>query len=149
MTNNCTNKTHDSHVKVAGEHGRQAVIRNGNRESFIRSKVDGCMLKQQTAADWVVSKPKVGDVIIELKGGDVSHAVDQIQATLNYWNKNNLSNGKFGALVVCSKYPKVDTKIQRAKLFLASKHKTPLHVVTQNLEYDFDALLSIRGPFST
>ena len=66
-----------------------------------------------------------------------------------YWNKNNLSNGKFGALVVCSKYPKVDTKIQRAKLFLASKHKTPLHVVTQNLEYDFDALLSIRGPFST
>lgn len=145
MSESCVVETKQSNIKV-GENGRQAIIRNQKNELFSKAKVDGCLLKNKTSSDYVVSKPKVGDVVIELKGCDVDHAVEQVKSTMDFWVKNGFNNGLFSALIVCTRYPKVDTKIQRAKLALAKIHKSPLHIVTQNLEYDFDALLSFRGP---
>lgn len=145
MTGSCVVETKQSNIKV-GENGRQAIIKNPGNELFCKAKVDGCLLKNKTSSDYVVSKPNVGDVVIELKGCDVDHAVEQVKSTMDFWKQNGLSNGLISALVVCTKYPKIDTKIQRAKLALAKIHKSPLHIVTQNLEYDFDALLSFRGP---
>lgn len=142
----CITKTKDTLIKVH-EKGRQAIVRNPKQDLFIRAKVDGCLLTNKTASDWVIAKPKIADVVIELKGCDVDHAVEQIAETISFWNASGNSNGKWAALVVCSRYPKVDTKIQRARVKLAKQYKAPLHVVTQNTVYDFDALLSMKGPF--
>jgi hypothetical protein len=126
----------DSKIKVE-ENGRQAVFLNKVREPYIRTKVDGCLLHNTIASDWVVSKYKCGDVIVELKGADVNHAVEQVVATAEYWELHELRNGKLAGLIVCSKYPRFDTKVQRAQQKFATKYKAPLHVVTKNSEYMF------------
>jgi hypothetical protein len=76
----------------------------------------------------------------------VDRAVDQIIATMKYWCDEGRTNGKLGALVVCTRYPKIDTKIQRAKNKPAKSFKSPLHIVTKNYEFEFANLLNLLGP---
>jgi len=134
-----------SRIKVE-ENKRRVLIKNDSKEKYIKYKVDGCLISGQIACDYVIAKPKVGDVIIELKGTDVDHAVLQILNTANYWKKNKLNSGSLAALVVCTRYPRIDTKIQRAKSKFARDFKGPLHVVTKNEEFEFVRLLSFKGP---
>jgi hypothetical protein len=137
-----------THSKVKVEEGRRkAVFLNETRDQFLRTKVDGCLVKDQTASDWVVSKLRVGDVIVELKGTDVDHAVRQILITAMYWTLHQTKQGALAALIVCSQYPRVDTKIQRAQRSFARKHKGPLHVVSHNCEVQLEHVLSFNGPF--
>ena len=145
MTEACFDNTTVSRIKFE-EKGRCAVILNPDREEYTRARVDGCLIRDALAADWVVTKPDIGDVVIELKGSDVDHAIDQITATIDYWISERLRCGKLSALIVCAKYPKVDTKVQRAKSKFARAFKAPLHIVSRNHEYSFLALLSPRGP---
>lgn len=146
MDKACVEVLRHSRIKVA-ENGKQAVVLNSKKEKFERLKIDGCLVKNKTASDWAISKHGVGNVVIELKGSDVAHAVKQIKETLDFLRCSEYMGAKCGALVVCSKYPKIDTKIQRAKQLIAETHKAPLHIVTKNEEYEFDALLSFSGPF--
>jgi hypothetical protein len=145
MTAACEEKTKASKIKVA-ENGKSAVILNGEREDFKKIKVDGCLVKNLTASDWVISKDKTGEVVIELKGCDVDHAVVQVMATIEHLTAFKLRTGKLGCLIVCSRYPKHDTKVQLAQQRIAKQFKAPLHVVSRNLEYAFEKLLSFDGP---
>lgn len=144
MTEKCFIDTADSKIKFR-EAGRQAVVLNASKELFTRVKVDGCLLKEVTAADWVLAKPSVGDVVIELKGTDIGRGIEQVRKTINHWNKAGLRAGRIAALIVCSRYPRIDTKIQRAKQALARDHRAPLHVVPRNREFEFEALLTYGG----
>lgn len=137
--NHCFEPTRDSKIKVE-ENGKKVIISNDTKEKYTKLKIDGCLLKQKTASDWAISKEEFGDLVIELKGCDVDHAVDQIKASIVFLETNNLRNGKLACLIVCSRYPRVDTKIQRAQMEIASKYKAPLHVSTQNREYTFPSL---------
>lgn len=135
----CFTKTKDSKIKVE-ENGRKVIISNQLKEKYTKLKIDGCLIKQETASDWAISKKDFGDLVIELKGCDVDHAVDQIKASIVFLETNKLRNGNLACLIVCSRYPRVDTKIQRAQATIASKYKAPLHVTTQNKEYTFASL---------
>lgn len=145
MNADCFVDTNVSRIKLA-ESGRFLIVKNDERNKYRKAKVDGCLLSQELAADWVLTKYHHGDVVIELKGSEVDHAIKQIVATIKYWHENQLASGQLAAIIVCSRYPKIDTKIQRAKVTLAKTYKAPLHVVSRNREYQFSALLSNRGP---
>lgn len=129
------------------EKGRKAIFNNLGRETYIKTRVDGCLLVNETASDWVLSKKNIGDVIVELKGRDVDHAVEQVTATADFWKEKGFSNGHMAALIVCAQYPRIDTKIQRATQAFSKKHKAPLHVVSRNSEYLFNDVLRFDGPF--
>lgn len=147
MTVNCTSQSSVSRIKVE-ENGKQAVIKNPGNEVFFLTKVDGCLAKNQVASDWAISKPEKKDIVaIELKGCDVDHAVDQIKGTLRMLRKDSNNKGRSAGLIVCARYPRIDTKIQRAKQALANEFKAPLHIVCRNDEFDFPALLSFLGPY--
>src|SRR3954451_9375532 len=96
----CKTATTVSKIKV-DELGRSAVFLNGKREKFIKIRVDGCVVKNSLAADWVLSKERVGDIIIELKGKDVDHGTRQITATAEFWTAKKFRKGKIAALIVC------------------------------------------------
>lgn len=118
------------------------MLLNLQRSSVRRIRVDGCLIKGSGASDWIVSKANCVDVVIELKGRDVDHAVEQIEATMRFWS-NHASRGentKLAALIVCAQYPRIDTKIQQAKHRLARGHGAPLHIRTRNGEYEFCSL---------
>jgi hypothetical protein len=63
----------------------------------------------------VIVKPQVGEIVIELKGKGVDHAIDQVMATTKYLTDNSFRHGKIACLIVCSLYPRITTKVQRAK----------------------------------
>lgn len=141
----CRTATRVSKVAVS-ENGRSAVFLNPNREHFFRTQIDGCCLKHQTACDWAVSKAGVGDVLIELKGGDVDRAIEQLKATVSKWRGCAYVQGKLAALIVASRYPRVDTKLQRAQNEFAQKFKIPLHLTTKNIEYKIERVFDFEGP---
>jgi hypothetical protein len=141
----CIEECKDSLVRVE-ENRRKAVFRNDGRGRFLRVKIDGCAVLEATAADWVVCEPGVGDVIIELKGQNVSHGIRQVSATTEYWLKNRSKANRFAGLVVCSQYPRVNASIQRATQDFVRKYKSPLHVVAKNHEYNVKHVLSFKGP---
>lgn len=143
----CIETLTDSRVKVE-QHSRSAVILNLDRAPIRRIQVDGCLVKNKLACDWIVSKANCADVVIELKGRDVNHAVEQIKAGLNFW-KDHVQRGKntkLAALIVCNQYPRIDTKIQLAKQQLARDYAAPLHVWTRNIEYDLCTLAKFAEP---
>lgn len=143
----CREKTFDSKVKVE-EGARSAIFSNKNRTAFFRTKVDGCLVKNSTAADFVVTCVGTGSVIVELKGVDVEHAVKQIDATAIYLKSCDAAQNllPLAGLVICSRYPRFDTKLQRLAKLFAKSHRAPLHVVARNDEFDLSRVLAFDGP---
>lgn len=145
----CSQSVKVSKIKVA-ENGKQAVILNPARDVFVRTQVDGCLVEQATSCDWLVVKENSDGVLIELKGCDVSKALDQIVATFEFLKASGGLTGRMAALVVCRKpstHPIFTSKLQRVRNRLSSEFRAPLHVVTGNFEYQMERLLSHMGPF--
>ena len=142
----CRRVVSDSHVKVE-EGARKAVFLNASRDNYFTTRIDGCMVENKVAADFVVSKINVGDLIVELKGTDVTHGAEQVLATAEGVGNCTQQRGPMAGLIVCRQYPRVDTKIQRLRNTFAKKFKGPIHVVTKNTEFDFERVLSFQGPF--
>lgn len=143
----CTAETDVSKIKLADPRSkRHAIILNTAREPYLRTRVDGCIIKNSLAADWVLSKAQVGQVIVELKGKDLMHGAKQVLATAQYMADKKCRTGRLSAIVVGVQIPSVDSRIQRAKVDFIKKFGGPLHFVSRNLEYQFDRLLAVDGP---
>lgn len=145
----CTEIVRVSKVKIA-ENGKQAVFLNPQKEEFSRTRVDGCVIVNKTACDWWIAHQPSGSVLVELKGCDVEHAIEQIEATFDYLSKNKLLLAKNAAIIVCSKpsrHPSFTTKLQKARSRLSTKYKAPLHIVTGSHEFDIKHVLLHTGPF--
>jgi hypothetical protein len=132
-------------IKVA-QRGRKAVFKNENRASHTVIEVDGCVVKNALCSDYVVRRSDIGDLIVELKGKDVDHAVKQVEATAQLWRQNGYAKAGMAALVVATQYPKANTAVRRAQQLFAKTYRGPLHVVTKNFEGTLDAVFSFQGP---
>jgi hypothetical protein len=121
---------------------RWAVFLNPEQVQVRKIRVDGCLVVGSAAADWIVSKAASVDVIVELKGRDVDQAIRQVTATLRFWSDHaeRGQNAGLAALIVCTQYPRDNTKIERASRAIAKDYRAPLHVKSRNLEYTFEAL---------
>jgi hypothetical protein len=129
-------------IKVE-QRGRKAVFLNPEKKSFTKTVVDGCLIKEELAADFLVSDATVGDLIVELKGRDVKHAVRQVAATAIHIRESGLRKGpRLAALIVCSQYPKFDTPVRRARETFKQEHGAPLRVASGNREYPFQAMFA-------
>ena len=126
----CSSTTNNSNVKISDPKSKSAVFANPNRDDFDLVRYDGCVVVGLVGCDWIVIKREVGLVAVELKGCDVDHAAEQILATLEFVKANNIGPAKRAGLIVCTRYPKVDTKVQRLKQKLAKAFRAPLHVKT-------------------
>jgi hypothetical protein len=133
-----------SRIKVE-EKGKQAVFLNPGNEEHTKTKVDGCLIRGSTACDWVVSRPDCGDILVELKGCDVDRALEQVRATIKYWKSAGYAQPRIAALVVCSRYPRFDTKLQRAKVEFKRKFNAPIHLFARNIECCVHDLLTYQG----
>jgi hypothetical protein len=110
------------------------------------TQVDGCLIVGATAADWIVTDPELGDVIVELKGKNVEYGARQILATAQYWRDSNYNLDRIAGLIVCVQYPRTSTTVQKAQQRFLREYRGPLHVVTKNYEFKLENVLSFRGP---
>lgn len=142
----CVSETTDSFIKVE-EKGKKLVIINKDRRRFQKVRVDDCLLKQETGADWLIVLPGQGEVVVELKGKDVPHAIKQVRATLELWKSFPESSKCLAAVVVASNVrPAATTALFRAKNEFKKKFSSTLHVFNGKIQCEFEPLFKARGP---
>jgi hypothetical protein len=147
MTDCKCSKTDKSTKICVEENGKAAIFLNPEKEIYTKIKIDGCILKNTTACDFCVERRGTDGVLIELKGRDVSHAIDQIEATLAYLAFNKKLRKRVAAIIVCSKpsqHPAFTAKLQRAKQRLSKKYNAPLHIFREKYEGKMDAIFSYK-----
>jgi hypothetical protein len=144
----CIEKIRDSKVKASDPGtARSAILLNPERIQVRRIRMDGCLAPaRQVSADWVISTPQLVDVIIELKGKNVDHAVDQIQATLIFWSthQEHSTGQSIGAWIVCSEYPRASTKVARYRESIRSRGSILLFSTRNGEEKPFSAFVPKR-----
>ena len=129
------------------ENGKSAVFRNTARLCHVKTQIDNCLITKGVRADGMLSKPGVGDVIVELKGKDINHAAEQVLKTAEFCTRSKMRCGKLAGLIVGSEFPRTNTVVQKAKEKFARSYGGPLHVVTKNGHFEIDHVLSFKGPF--
>jgi hypothetical protein len=135
----CTEDLSDSKITVKRD-GRRATFDNANRTTIKRVDLD-CWISSTDAvrADYIVSKPGSVDVIVELKGQDIAHAVEQIIATLVKWWKAPPFSNKIGGLIVFTRCPIRAAEIGGMKKRLLVKHGLWMEIdKDQKTEYSFE-----------
>lgn len=144
---NCTESVGHSRVRVQ-QHRQKAIFKNPARATYRISEVDGCLVRDgELRCDYLVSEAGAVSVLVELKGGDVDHACDQLLASVEHAKVKPLLEGKIGFLIVCSRYPRIDTTVQRAKQKCAAKYKAGFHVVCGRRELEIRRVVAIDGPY--
>ncbi|TPL79017.1 hypothetical protein FJ950_29205 [Mesorhizobium sp. B2-3-14] len=138
---NCQSTSKASQIKVE-EKGKRAIFLNPKKEKLVRTMFDGCVVNNAIAADWIVSKNGIGDVIVELKGCKIEHAADQICATAKYLTDHGHRQGKVSGLIVCSRYPSEDSTFQRIQLRFAKTFNGPIRAVNKVAVMTFDNALA-------
>jgi hypothetical protein len=131
-----------SHSIVKVEELRRALyVDNPGREPYFKTRVDRCLVRERVAADYVISKSGVGDVIVELKGTDVAHGVRQVSATAEYISGCERPRGPLAGVVVCRQYPRFDSNIRREVTAFVRRFRRPVHIFTKNETVSFQRLL--------
>lgn len=88
-------------------------INNPNRLEIRVIQVDNCVIKQGTRCDYLVILPNSLEIYIELKGKDVGHAVEQIEASIKQLT-SSLSGEKL-CFVASTRCPLTSPQIQKFK----------------------------------
>ena len=124
----CASETNDTKVKVEAN-ARRAVFNNAGKATIQIIDVD-CWIRESEGvkADYVVIKPKVVDVVVELKGSDIRHAIEQVIATSKRWRSVSGSNGMMGGLIIFTHSPENSASLVNKKKTLRDKNKIHLEV---------------------
>ena len=137
----CVKEVRQTNITVK-EHGRRINFINQTGDRFHLARVDGCLVRDGARADYIVTKIGVGSVIIELKGKDIRHAFDQILATLNHKNCVNWIKRRHAMLIACSRVPRFDSTIAKAKVE-AKKRGSQLKVVCGGGDFHVEDILPV------
>lgn len=152
----CFEPRTESKVKTPREAGKSATFLNLGGETVLLVHADkycrkdrvGCIdcffEMDQKVADYIVSKPGVVDVIVELKGTNLMAAIEQIEATIPVWHLHEKCSGKIGALVVSSKggsHPKVVAKFLIKQEQFKKRGIKLKHVTDPSPTFDFLAFV--------
>lgn len=129
---NCITQLNQRRVSIS-ENGRKIVVKSDKDEEWELVQVDGCLITEGRRADYMVS---VNDttVIIELKGANLKHACEQIFCTVERKEIRQHLRKKLGLVVICSRYPKVNTSFQVAKQKARRKYSAPLRAFCNQRE---------------
>jgi hypothetical protein len=142
----------DPKITTPAECGKMATFNNpdGRRVLLVhadkrcrkgRVGCEDCFFEpDQKVADFIVCKPGLVDVIVELKGGKVIAAIDQIEQTILVWRTHERCSGKIGALIVSSQgasHPIMLTKLQKRQEHLQKRGIRLVHVAARNQTFEF------------
>lgn len=142
----CTEKRNVSKITVNRD-GRRATFDNAEHARIMIVDLDCWISNPDIAmADYVVAKPGLVDVIVELKGKDIKHAVKQIESTLGMWKKTPPLSDKIGGLIVFTRSPLRSAEISDTKKRLLQKYGLWLEMdKDQKTEYRFETFTGAKS----
>ncbi len=120
----CITRTTDSVIKFQE---KKSVIRfkNSNHMPYKCVQVDGCALREGEKCDnMLCSDDEREERYVELKGSDVTHAIEQLRITISKLGEHDDNRHSY---VVCTKVsPHFTTSIQKAKVEFKRRFKSQL-----------------------
>ncbi len=130
----CITETSDSVIKFE-ENKRVIRFNNPKHLSYKKVQVDGCALKEGDRCDNLLcSHDEFEERFVELKGTDVSHALDQLRASIM---KIGQFNGNRHAYIISTNVaPQIRTDIQRAKAEFQKKFNSDIIIKERKLDVD-------------
>lgn len=104
----CIETKAQKHI-VVKENGKTFRISNSKGKEITQIRIDGCLIKEGLKCDWGFFIESIRGILVELKGKHVSHAVDQVDATLSH---PMFSGQVKECYIVCSSYPALGPSLQ-------------------------------------
>jgi len=129
----CTTTTNGP-VVVCEERGRKMIFRNRARSNVQKIRVDGCVLCQTKACDFLVIGGSSEEHFIELKGRNVEHALEQLAATIPILRKS--SDTTVYAWVISSESPSTQSRFQIQKVRFIKALRAKLTIRTNQATHD-------------
>lgn len=112
---------------VESEKGKKYTLEVLDNKASVSYQVDGNIIKEGEKCDKLIlvkyNKDEWAEIFIELKGVDVSHAIDQLLTTLKKQIFKHPSNKDIRARIVATSFPsnKANPIMENAKKEFASK----------------------------
>jgi hypothetical protein len=144
MTAHCTVTVTHTKVKVE-ENRRKATFLNPDRKRYKVTQVDNCVVTEGVRADFLVSEVGEASALVELKGKNVEHACNQLFASARHPSVTPLLEQKKGFVVVCSKWPRVDSFVLKAKDRARKEFGAGFHVFVGEGEFEMQQIAAING----
>lgn len=123
-------------IKLAGRRTSTLYLLNPLPRQVERVEVDDCAITEGRRCDWLVRLDDAvsrEEIYVELKGSDILHAVDQLEATIH---KLSMDCKQFPkrCLVACSRSPLTGTDVQKYKVWFRNKFSAAFQVVRDGAE---------------
>lgn len=108
----CSKEVNHSNIsfKDIGNSKCQLVYQNPLRLNVVKYRVDGCLITEGLKCDFKMDCPNF-EHYIEIKGKDILHACDQIEATINQLSNDSRRFPK-KSFVIATGVPSMNGKIQ-------------------------------------
>lgn len=88
--------------------------------------VDDCVIKEGIRCDYLIILPDAKEIYVELKGKDVKHAVQQIEASIKQLTSN--SSAEKLCFIVSTRCPIISPQIQVIKKTFFKKYQAKLFI---------------------
>ncbi len=112
---------------VLQENKMQFIIDNSQRKAVEIIEVDHCQIKgHQIRCDYMAIINEI-EYYIELKGQDIKHAIEQIEATIKILSLNSKKLNK-KSYIISARCPLTSTRIQKLKKDFKRKYNSHLHI---------------------
>jgi hypothetical protein len=113
------------------EKGIGATFVNRKRKELRKIKYDGCYCRVGGAgrADFIIGFDRLIDVILELKGSDLKHALMQATDTLGRWRADAIHFPRIVCLIVFGHtFPRMSSKLGVLEREFLDEHNTLLWI---------------------
>jgi hypothetical protein len=120
---NCE-KTSKDQLFTFSEKRSTLILENINKVDSTVITVDDCAIIDGIRCDYLHIAKNI-EMYIELKGQDISHAIDQIERTIKMLSKNKESHSKV-SYIICTRCPISSTEIQHYAWRFRKKYNSKL-----------------------
>jgi hypothetical protein len=132
----CSSFLRHKKIALSGKKTGKLYLLNPQERKVEKVEVDGCAITDGLRCDWLVlindRKPHK-EIYVELKGSKISHAVEQLEATINNLSANRTRLAK-RCLVVFSRNPMTGTDVQKNKVKFLKNFNAVFQLVRDGTE---------------
>lgn len=120
-----------THRRIVLQENRSKItFFNPSRSDVRQIRVDGCMITDGCACDWLLISQDGHEHYVELKGCDVKHALEQLEQSISKLSADAGGCDK-KAFVVSTRCPLSSPEIQGRQIYFKKRYRATL--VVKNL----------------
>lgn len=112
-------------------------INNPERREVRKIRVDGCVITEGPRCDYLIISPKNMEYFIELKGSDVKHAIEQLEASIKKISQQPKTHPK-KCYIISTSCSLLTTQSQKYKIAFKNHYGAFLFIKERNLQITID-----------